>query len=56
MHGHEGETVKQEYMELMTNLAHWGFEFTTSIVQFILISIVAFFWVKYHDKNHHNGS
>lgn len=57
-HGHEGESVMDTYLELLTDPAHWAFEVTgeatsTVVVALVLTPLIKR-WVKRHDRTEHS--
>ncbi len=51
--------VWQEFMHMVSDPAHWAFEFSVGTLKdLIVFGIGAFFgkyWIRRHDKKHHNG-
>lgn len=59
IHSHTGG-VWDEYLDLLTNGAHWMFEVTSDIVVgIILYKPIGYFWNRWHDRHdreHHNDA
>ena len=47
--------LAETYVELVTNIPHWLFEATSDVVFGLIGLLFGRFWLKRHDRNHHEA-